>query len=749
MNKTLKSILIILVVILGVGIIGAGVMYFGKICPPNGPWPTPPWCGGTPAVSARDSMGCFPTSCDQTLVYDKSGTFKQVCEMWNSGKEFWQWKGDCNAWIQNSCIKLCETDKKRQHEIAMQNWEKTVKGNVDWYKEPYTKVFIFGSNLERLEILQPDAHVPGLALVTGQENDFQTFVDYDHFYNMTSIDGVEWNTYHIPDTELGYTNAYLENQIPEELRPAIGRHLDGTISQINYGKRLSNQEKLPIVMHSYNPAFRDYQISLIKKAIDLNADGWYFDNLASNFSPTDTGAGLGSHFDEYTMQTFSKYLNQKFSAEDWKKIGASPDNFNYAEFLRNKGYKNADLTSENKDWTKIPLILEFRRFLSQQYISAFSQISQEAKKYAETKGRNFTISGNMTDVYNYGLEQIADYIGAEFAYISTDGNLSYNTVVPFSKFSMAKGKTIINYIWANDYPIMWDLFDSNPNNYVDVYRLGIMESYAAKSSQSFLRADTGRDVLVGFVSRSKNREDTTKLEQIKTAYDFMRDHKQFFSDFNNTNAKIGFLFFSEQNYLENLQQPNPRQYWDDYELGTNLYRSGIDYDIIAPTMSYDKYSILVLPQLATVDDENSNKIINFVKGGGTLIMFKQPDGLLKSLSSGSLGKGMVQLFGKANSPETTAYIKGIVGSIQTGNVGLSAISYNNEKGDYVVFLFTPNTDLKKNFPEYTNISVKLPFSIEGYKVKYASSENPDFIDLDSGNLVIPSLKLFGMLVLTK
>jgi Glycoside Hydrolase Family 113 len=46
MKKGLKSCLIVLSVLVGLCVIGVAVLFFSRPCPPQGPWPMPPWCGG-------------------------------------------------------------------------------------------------------------------------------------------------------------------------------------------------------------------------------------------------------------------------------------------------------------------------------------------------------------------------------------------------------------------------------------------------------------------------------------------------------------------------------------------------------------------------------------------------------------------------------------------------------------------------------------------------------------------------------
>lgn len=45
MKKGLLSCWVIILAIVGILFVGVAVMFFANICPPQGPWPMPPWCG--------------------------------------------------------------------------------------------------------------------------------------------------------------------------------------------------------------------------------------------------------------------------------------------------------------------------------------------------------------------------------------------------------------------------------------------------------------------------------------------------------------------------------------------------------------------------------------------------------------------------------------------------------------------------------------------------------------------------------
>jgi hypothetical protein len=736
MNKTKKSCIVIFLVIICLGIAGIVTLFAGNLCPPQGPWPQPPGCGSSSGNVVRDDLGCFPPSCD--LIPDEAA--KIMCEQYKAGMEIWNWPDDCTLMPMANCVKLCNAEWQRHHEVGLQNWESDIKARAgDWYKEPYTKVYMFGTVNERHEIYQPDGQLGAYGFSDLQ---MQEQVDYAHFYNMAAISGGDWISFATIDKEMGVPwDAYREDQIPVEIQPAMGRNLDGNIAYQAFpeGDRTSDQTKPSIRMHSYEPSFLANQVEKIKRAIDFGAEGWYFDNLSATPGFMDTGNDFYDKFDDYTVSQFSEYLRTNLTDADWKAIGQNADDFNYVAFLKSKGYTVADFEGANKDWWSIPLIAEFRQFISQMNVDAFAEIARQGREYAQSKGRAFSISGNMTDPYINPIEEIADYKGFEQGYITADRPYLYKSVVPADKFSNAKGKVYLNYIWAGNYAQMGDILAENEDVFVDVYRMSIMENYAAKSGEVLLRTDVkGWRSLDDSIQIFKAHEDTTRLEKIKTAFDFMRAYKPYFADFNDTNAKAALLYLNGQVYQDFIDDPFIRYYYNVRDFGEALYNRGVDYDVVNEAMDFSPYSFLFLPSSISVNDETSQKILDFVKQGGTLIAVNQPKGLLENLKEGPLENGSIRIAKEDKWDEPADYISESIGSINSGDVGLRAVSYHDRNGNYVVHLFTPHTDLTRSFEEFRDIPLSLPFSIEGKNVSYASLENPEMVPLDAENIVIPA-----------
>jgi|GEM_PF-6139128 len=710
-------------------------------CPPAGPWPQPPGCGAA-VEGARDDMGCFPPSCD--MIPDERA--RMMCEQFKAGKDVWDWPRDCTLLPTDACAQLCESEKQHYIEVGHQNWEEGIKNNTDWWKEPYTKVYIFGTVTERLELFEADARPWGAA--PDEEDLLKIEIAYSHYYNMPYAGNNFFNYVESIDPETGYHMvAYQEDQVAEELKPAMRRTLEGGSARGEYIEGVNDPEKLGLLFNAYHPAFLDRNIGEWKRLVDFEADGVMIDNLMG----IPKGKDLATRFDDYTMQEFSIYLQQSLTEAEWQAVGAQPDDFNYAEFLRSRGYTSESFLVEDGSWEEIPLALEFRKFIAGKNAGAFQEMSEAIKAYAESQGRTITVSANMTDrVGTASAEPFVDFVSSEFRYIS-EPPYAYKTVVPFSKFSKAKAIDYLNVVVIGNYLPLNQFIQENPDLYVDVYRMGIMESYAARSSQIFLRADGlladfGDDPFAVY----RLKQDTTRLEQIKPAYDFMRRYKPYFANFKTSTARAAILYFNNLAYEFFLEDPSDQHYWDALRLGEVLYRLGVDFEVIAPDMPLDQYDVIVLPRMAYIPEGDAQTLSEFVKAGGKLMILNQPGEGGSLLQPGAQGSGEIIEFDADDKTAQAEYIRDQVGSLQSDRTPpISAVTYADGQGNLVVHLFSGYTDLSAGFPILENVSITLPFPIEGLKVSYASLEHPDLTPLEAGNLVIPDIKTYGMLLIEK
>ncbi|MBN1159814.1 MAG: hypothetical protein JXA43_01085 [Candidatus Diapherotrites archaeon] len=110
--------------IIGVIVIIIVAMFALHICPPAGPWPSPPWCDYSQAASGQttqadtaqtdatqetlnylDEYNCFPKDCNLPPG------MKELCENYKAGTI--SWPADCNDFSEQKCRDLCESEKAK------------------------------------------------------------------------------------------------------------------------------------------------------------------------------------------------------------------------------------------------------------------------------------------------------------------------------------------------------------------------------------------------------------------------------------------------------------------------------------------------------------------------------------------------------------------------------------------------------------------------------------------------------------
>jgi len=181
-----------------------------------------------------------------------------------------------------------------------------------------------------------------------------------------------------------------------------------------------------------------------------------------------------------------------------------------------------------------------------------------------------------------------------------------------------------------------------------------------------------------------------------------------------------------------------------------LFHLGVDYDVIAPTMSFDQYEVILLPRCRYIPESVAQALLDFVESGGTLVILNQPGDGGALLQPGAHGQGNIVQLNPDDEEAIADYMGERAGVLQSDSTPpLSAVTYTDGQGNYVVHLFTTHTDLSQNFPVLENVQVTLPVSIEGLKISYASLENPDLVPLEATNIVLPSIKTYGLLVIEK
>ena len=380
MKKTLKSCFIILAVILGVCITGVAVMFFTKLCPPQGPWPMPPWCEGgvvmpnismpgIPAVSpavvstktdGKESFGCFPSTC--SLIQHSNNRI--VCEDWVAGRKA-NWGIDCDTWQPDGCKKLCEMD----------TIQKYLPSEIDIYGRVY---FTDPEDLP----LTPTIIAWGVHL--GDNEPDLLWLKVPRKRGVKHISAVSiWNK----------DNWYKLDDLPPELRDAYVKGFDGEPIYI--------QEE--VFLNILHPAYQQWLKEKMKLHIDEGTDGFVFDEHWGTSVAVIEGTGP---FDEYSLSGFSEYLKSRYSLQELKAQGVDDiPTFNYRDFLVKNNYKER---YQKSFWTNntAPFAVEYHRYLLLSANDVIKDLIDYAQSYAKQSGKTlmFAVNGCLlrnTDEFSF------------------------------------------------------------------------------------------------------------------------------------------------------------------------------------------------------------------------------------------------------------------------------------------------------------------------------------------------------------
>jgi hypothetical protein len=759
--KKHRKLLYLLIVLLFIG----ALSFIFNICPPAGPWPTPPWCSGSgfklpfglgsptqkppagvtdfeiskPQYAGSRGMFSFPPSC--TLIPDKIA--QSVCEDFKAGVIiFWQEEA-CMAMPIATAVDTCKNERAELLKIGNEKIAVLRKENPEWWKRPDLNVYVYGDTRLRTEELRPDVSVWGGGSYDGWRNDeiFMTHAsgifkvvshsfghlgqnDLDHMRNSLIKDEgiVIINPADLQKPEvLKIKNdfEYLKSKSPiyQKLAPAIAKDFDNNDIVVDYtfpdgSKSISN-----VSINAIVPEFKNYLIQYYKWQVDANVDGIFIDDI-SGASPADS-------FNDNIMKQFSAWLAIK---PGFSQYGA---NFNYRNFLKSKGYTKATIESTagktigaSNAWRQIPLMVEFRTFLTEANQKTLIDIVTEVKAYAKEKGlKNFIVTGNSGELAPSGAFMVPyfDYFTFEHAYLKNNNPLIYESVLPLSHLALAKERPVANQILVNN----WDALAHNTPASLkyDIMRLGIMESYAAGSTTSYVRysmndprqkSNKMNDIYFALENR-------TDLKEMQKAYGFMRHNFSTFRDFTNSTAKVAVIYDNNEVVREWKDSLTADHQYSVENIGKKLYANDVAYDVInwrELSASGDKYRYIVLPTMHKTSSEAESALQKAKTAGAKVVNESDVASVIVNIPTLKLPPNM----------------KTVIKTDKKGNIVAHIFNYNyNASG----------------FKEQKNVSIDISFFGPAKKISYSSLENPDSIELDLNKPIIPSILTYGMLVIEK
>ncbi|MBM3181859.1 MAG: hypothetical protein FJZ86_16130 [Chloroflexi bacterium] len=795
MKKGLKSCLIVVLVLVGLCIGGAAVMFFSNLCPPQGPWPMPPWCAGgsgeftfnlpfesslpptkLPAdisdfdiskpeyPGSRDAF-TFPPSCD--LIPDKIA--QSVCEYYKEGAIiFWQEEA-CDAMPLASGKDACKNERAELRKIGDEKIAELRKTNPEWWKRPDLNVYVYGDTHLRTEELRPDVSVWGGGSYDGWRNDeiFMTHAagifkvvghsfgylgenDLDYMRNRLMADeGIVITgpaDLQKPEVVRIKTDlAYLESKSPifRGLVPAIAKDFDNQDVVVGFtfpdgSKRISNISANAIV-----PEFKNYLIQYYKWQVDANADGMFIDDLTGLYPADSFSDAVMKQFGAWLAARPDKSALEKYEVADWTA-------FNYREFLKRAGYTKTTIDNTvgktigaSDAWRQIPLMVEFRTFLIEANQKALIDIITEVKAYAREKGRdNFIATGNTGELAPGGAFAVPyfDYLTFEHAYLRNDNPLMYQSVMPLTHLAEAKERPVANQILVDNWNPLAEM-TSQPLK-LGIMRLVVMESYAAGSGTSYVRyaLNDPREKSQNMNDVYFALEDRFDLIGIQKAYGFMRHNLATFRDFTNSTAKVAVILDNDEIIREWKESITADHQYSVENISKTLDAAGIAYDVInwkqlAGRAGNKQYQFVILPAAKSAGN-NFEATLQKAKDAGAKIISVDgtPEAWLR--------------FVDINSSE--AAVVSVLKSVPVLNLPpkMKAVVKTDAKGNFVVHLMNYDYDAS-GFREQKNIAIDMAFFGSAKKVTFASLENPEQVELDAAKPIVPGVTTYGMLIIEK
>ena len=131
-----------------------------------------------------------------------------------------------------------------------------------------------------------------------------------------------------------------------------------------------------------SPAWRNFLISCIKRAIDAGADG----------SQHDGGGTVGSDsFGDEELIAFEQYINDNsISTSDW-----NPASINFREYLLGKGKNDNNVLDNDSDPQSLKdLMQHWHDFKAVNSLKSWKMVKDSCYDYAQSKGKEYTIALN-------------------------------------------------------------------------------------------------------------------------------------------------------------------------------------------------------------------------------------------------------------------------------------------------------------------------------------------------------------------
>ncbi len=338
------------------------------------------------------------------------------------------------------------------------------------------------------------------------------------------------------------------------------------------------------------PAWRNYVIACIKRAIEAGADGSQHDGAWPPY---------GS-FDEDDLDAFKQYvIDRGINTYDWDYNSST-----FAEYLLSKGKTDDNVFDTDNDPTEVKeLINHWKTFKALRALHAWQTIKDSCQTFAQSLGKEYTLALNSRSAFGTKDGHVyfaSDYYIGEFFdwgnYFPLTGSITVK-----AQIAEAFGKRFV--CWSS--PTLEDLDDGDPNTGYGVE----IESQAEMALAAQLYASGG-------------------LPQLKYPSD--RTYPVFFLAQNNSDllnsvapyGEIAVLMSQAQvirdtrgleGLLLALQDINrsTRVLW----LKSNVLDLQDDFSL----SDLENFKAVFLPEVFYLTDQQKNVLLDYMNNGGTVI----------------------------------------------------------------------------------------------------------------------------------
>jgi hypothetical protein len=576
-NKS-KGCLKFLLIGFGMAILAVGGMAVLGICPPPGPWPTPPWCGDGSGIRNAD-LPCPPPGpwgappwCDQ--VKEEDFTF---------------------------------LDEAKKAELL---------DNPTFWTVPSHNIFEFQ---QELQTLHPNA--VAWAGINKYESDLESVATKQMLY-----------TYQLESTLL--VSSYLGLGNPNGVAPEL--HDEGLAVRDLHGEPVSfskfdvypDSSEEEAAMLWYNPLDQEYQQIMLdygRYNIDMSSNGIVIDNLPMR-SVIYKGGGS---FDEQTMVRFREHLSSKFTPDELSEKFSidSIENFVFSDYIKQNGLE--DSWNSSPVSTEVhPLTYEFNLFLAEQTNQYLATYKDTVEKYAADKdGRSSLFSINSSPLYDWmtwNQVDYLDYLSGEHFWFGQAFQKAATAVTLAQDLTPSSKLVILAEV---------DHYHTQiPDETVNLFKYMFADTYAVRGGS--LMSDSARFfTMLDFSYLSW--DDWVKYDQAEAGryIRFMQDHRDLY--LKEKQADIGLVHSIASRHGDNMPME------ENFSEGNNitqaiemLFNLNIPFEMIVSgndiafhqeftLEQLTPYRLVILPSVFMISDNEVQALMDYVNNGGVVLQLRQ------------------------------------------------------------------------------------------------------------------------------